>query len=182
MTTSPPPSAWSLVGYSVTVPDGWTLQYGQIFAHQPDTQDTIGFYPVVVEQLPADACPGTEGKAVSPGPGVEDLVDALRAQAGPEVSEPVADSLGGLQTTRLDLRVPEGYDLSSCNAANIGLQVWYSQPADKHLLVTPEQPVSVHILEVEGHRQVFVVEYPPDASEDTLAELETALDSIEFDL
>ncbi len=175
------PSAWSVVGYSVTIPEGWAVQYGQGFVKHPDTSQEMGFYPFVVEEVHADTCPGTNGEAVRPGPGVDDLVSALRAQAGPEVSEPAADTLGDQETTRLDLRVPEGYDLSGCNAADIGLQVWYSEPADKNLLLLPGKPARLHIFEVEGQRQVFVVEHAEDATEDDIAELQAVLDSIEID-
>ena len=81
------------------------------------------------------ACAGSGSGAVEVGASVDDLVAALLEQEGPDKSDPVATTLGGYEGTRIDMTVPEGFDLHPCNAQDIGLQVWYSEPADENVVL-----------------------------------------------
>ena len=38
----------------------------------------------------------------------------------------------------------------------VGLQIWFSEPAEKHLLMTLDGITNVYILDLPGGRQVFV--------------------------
>ena len=117
-------------------------------------------------------------------PSVDDLVAALLAQPGPEASDPVDTTLGGLPATRVDLSVPEGLDLTTCRLWEDeidGLQVWYSARADKYFVLGPDAPASVYILDVDGKRQVFLAGQHLATSGEDVAELQTVLDSIQID-
>ena len=94
--------------------------------------------------------------------------------------EPVATTLGGHPATLVHLRVPRRLDLEDCRLADdgvLGLQLWYSAPADKYFVLEPGDGARVYVLDVGGERQVFVTQQLAPSKED-LAELQTVLDSV----
>jgi hypothetical protein len=112
------------------------------------------------------------------GPGVDDLAAALLRQPGPMASGPVDTTLGGYPAIRIDVTLPEGFDLNACNLEGIGLQNWYSAPADKYFVLLPDAVASVYIVNVDGQRQVFLTQSGSATSEEDLAVLQAILDSI----
>jgi hypothetical protein len=172
-----PESYWSHVDFTVTIPAGWTVQYGHVYAKPTGTPSDLGFYAVVVDAIYADSCVGSNGDLMAVGPGVDDLAAALLQQPGPLASGPVATTLGGYPATRIDLTVPEGFDLEACTVKGVGLQIWYSRPADKYFVLQADEVASVYILDVDGQRQVFMA-YRPTVSDADPAELQAVLDSI----
>jgi hypothetical protein len=178
-----PSSGWSVMDFTVTFPADWDVQYGHVFNKHQDTDEELGFYAVVVDEIFTDACQG-EGVPMEVGPSVDDLVAALLAQPGPEASDPVDTTLGGHPAARVDLTVPEGFDLTTCRLWDDGidgLQVWHSAPADKYFVLGPDTPASVYILDVDGQRQVFLAGRHLATSDEDVAELQAVLDSIQID-
>ena len=171
-----PSSAWSVADFTMTLPDGWKIQYGHRYA---DSNEDVSFYAVVVDAIYADACKGSNGEFMEVGRSVHDLADALLQQPGPEANGPIDTTLGGYPAVRIDLKVPQGTNLEACNAP-LGLQIWFSPPADKYLLLTPDEIASVYILDVDGQRQVFLTEQV-SATTDEEAELQAVLDSIDIE-
>ena len=82
---------------------------------------------------------------------------------------------------RVDLTVPDGFDLGACRLKDVGLQVWYSEPADKYFVLLPGLVGRVDILDVTGRRQAFLTMYPKAISDGDRAELEGVLDSIRLE-
>ena len=176
-----PKSAWSDVDFTVTFPEGWTAQYGHAYHKHPDTDDELTFYSVVVDGIYADPCVNEGGALIEVGPTVDDLAEALLRQPGPMKSGPVDTTLGGYPAKRIDLTVPKGFDLSACNVKGIGLQIWYSPPADKYFVLLQSEIASVYILDVNGQRQVFLTGHSSAASQEDVRELQTVLDSIRIE-
>jgi hypothetical protein len=178
-----PASAWSVADFTVTFPDGWTAKYGHVYAkHIDSAEDELDFYAVVVDAIYADPCEGSDtGELVEVGPSVEDLAAALLEQPGPNASGPFETTLGGYPATRIDLSFPEGFDLKPCNLAGIGLQIWYSPPADKYFVLVRDGIASVYIVDVDGKRQVFLTQYLSATSDADVRELQTILDSIHIE-
>jgi hypothetical protein len=174
-------SAWSVVDFTVTFPQGWAVQYGNVFFKQSDTDGVLGLDAAVVDRIYADACEGSNGELMQVGPSVDDLATALHEQAGPMASDPVATTVGGYAATRIDLTVPKGFDLKACNVKGIGLEIWYSAPADKHFVLLPDVLASVYIVDVDGQRQVFMTQYPSATSDKDLRELQAVIDSIHIE-
>lgn len=176
-----PSSEWSVADFTVTFPEGWTVQYGHVYSKHPDTDAEFGFYPVVVDGIYADACEGEAGEVMQFGASVDDLAQALLEQAGPSASRPVDATLGGHPAVRIDLTVPKGLDLKACSLGDIGLQIWYSVPADKYFVLLPYGVASVYIVDVGGQRQVFLTQHGSGTSSADLREMRTILDSIEIE-
>lgn len=174
-----PRSAWSVADLAVTFPDGWTVQYGHVFARHHDQEGEFGFYAVVVDEIYADACRGERGDVMTVGPGVQDLVDALLEQPGPAKRGPVDTTLGGRPAVRLDLSIPPRLQRRNCFLGpGTGVQVWYSEPADKYFVLLPDDVVSVYVVDVDGKRQVFLAQVGDPGSTRDRAELQSVLDSI----
>lgn len=174
-------SAWSAMDFTIGFPEGWTVQYGHIYHRKPDGYLTLE--AAVVDEVFTDACRG-EGVPEPVGPRVQDLVTALRTQPGPVTGRPVHTTLGGYPATRVDLRVPKGLDLESCRLADdrvLGLQIWYSEPADNYFVLFRGAVASVYILDVGGQRQVFVAQNRSPDSPDARVELQSVLDSIHIE-
>lgn len=173
-----PDSAWSVADFTVSFPEGWTVQYGHVYAKKDGTPEEFGFYAVVVNAIYADACAGFTGELMEVGPSVDELAAALLQQPGPMASGPVPTTLGGYPASRIDLTVPESFDLEACSLGSIGLQIWYSAPADKYFVLLADGTASVYIVDVDGQRQVFLTAYRSATSDEDLAELQAVLDSI----
>ncbi|MFL6204225.1 MAG: hypothetical protein ACJ739_02660 [Acidimicrobiales bacterium] len=174
---------WSIVDYDITIPDGWYANNGHYLSKHEDGDDeldTVGLYPVLVDEIFADPCPGQAGGTVAVGPEVDDLVDALTAQPGPAKAEPLQTTIGGLPATRIDLEIPDGADFSSCSLAP-GLQMWHSDSSDKYFVLMPGYTASIYAVDVDGERQVFLTQHGPEASDEDLRELQSMLDSIRID-
>lgn len=134
----------------------------------------------MVDAIYADACEGSNGELMDVGPSVDDLAAALLQQRGPLASGPIDTTLGGYPATRIDLTVPEGFDLKPCSLESIGLQIWYCAPADKYFVLLPDGIVSVYIVDVDGQRQVFLTGGSATSDED-VRELQAILDSIQIE-
>ena len=180
-----PRSAWSVTDFMVTFPERWTVQYGHVFAQHGDQADEFGFYAVVVDEIFADACRGEGGATAEVGPGVDALVTALLEQAGGAVkTKPVSTTLGGYPATRVDLRIPKRLDLARCQMAEYGfegLQVWYSEPADKYFVLLPGGVARIYVVDVGGERQVLLTQVGNPESVADEAELDMVLDSIRIE-
>jgi hypothetical protein len=172
-----PASAWSVAEFTLWFPEGWMVQYGHIYSTNENTAQEVVLHPVVVDEIFTHACVG-EAVPRSVGPQVMDLVDALAAQPGPQVSDPVETTLGGYPAWRLDLTVPPDLDLTTCRIGENGLQVWYSARSDDNLVVVPDGTVRVYVVDVDGVRQVFITQHRDAALEEDLGELTSILDSI----
>ena len=150
-----PRDAWAVTDYSVKIPAGWAMQHGHLFNKHADTPAEFGFYAVTVDEIFSNPC-----VLYSPprtvGPGVDVLVKALSKQPGPVVSDPVETTLGGHRAVRLDLATPKRWQNCPMLEDGVGLQIWLSEPADKHLLMTLDGITSVYILDLRSGRQVFV--------------------------
>lgn len=181
-----PSGPWSLVDYTITIPEGWRGHNQHYLSKHEngevdgDESDSLVIYPVLVDEIFADACPGQAGRTVAAGPEVNDLIEALQAQPGAVTSKPVETTIGGLPATRIDLEIPKGADLTSCSLAP-GLQIWYSAPSDKYYVLMPGYTASIYVVDVNGERQVFLTQHGPKASDEDLRELQSMLDSIRID-
>ena len=176
-----PSSAWSVADFTVTFPDGWSVQYGHVYHAVPDTPGELEFYAVVVDGIYADACEGSNGELMEVGPTVDDLAGALLQQLGPETKGPIDTTLGGYPAVRIDLKVAQGFDLEACNMGGIGLQIWYSQPADKYFVLLFDGTAHVYIVDVDGERQVFMTQVRSATTDEHVAELEAVVDSIDIE-
>jgi hypothetical protein len=178
-----PSAEWAVADFTITFPEGWSADDGYLFSKHEDEAGELSLRAAVVDELFDDAC-GADRQVVPVGPTAADLVAALQAQVGPEVGPPVATTLGGHPATRLDLRVPDGLDLTSCRLFDSGirgLQLWHSVPAEDYFVLLPNADASVYVVELAGDLQLFVTQHRDDSSNEDVAELRAILDSIRIE-
>jgi hypothetical protein len=122
------------------------------------------------------------------GPTVDDLAIALSAQGGPGASAPTAVTVGGHPGKKVELSIPEGLDVTTCDSdgefAIFGR--WYTDVPDSTFGAAPwtygnGQHNTVYILNVNGTRQVIDTMYLPGTSAADRAELDQIVASIRFE-
>jgi len=177
-----PASAWSVADFEVTFGEGWTVQYGHVFHKPSASPDGLEFYAVVPDAIFADGCRGSDSGLTEVGPSVDEFVTALLEQPGAKKGRPIATTLGGHPAIRINLAVPDGYDMKACNLGKVGFQIWYSSPADKWFVLLRDNPTDVYIVDVNGQRLVFIAgPMGPMTTRHEYRELQAVLDSIRFD-
>jgi hypothetical protein len=180
-------SPWVVAGFTMTMSDGWETQYGAPGAFKdygPDGE--VGFGFGIVDGIYADPCVGSEGEAggevIELGPSVDDLANALLQQPHTVATGPVDTTLGGVPAKRIDLTMAGDPETATCNIDVPGnLQLWHHPPTDDYFVLSGGASASVFILDLNGERQVFTTQYPADAPEDAISELQTIIDSITID-
>jgi hypothetical protein len=145
--------------------------------------------PHLVDNVYTGGC-HWRGTALVPrvGPTVDDLATALSAQAGPGASPPTAVTVGGHLGKKVELSIPEGLDVTTCDSDGdfpiFGR--WYTDVPDSTFGAAPwtygnGQHNTVYILDVNGTRQVIDTMYLPGTSAADRAELEQVVASIRFE-
>jgi hypothetical protein len=109
-------------------------------------------------------------------------VAGLRAQgSGLRVSDPVADTVGGLAATRIDLDYPGSRPLKNCRLSTTpGIEPGVLQVWSGYFVLFPAETASVYVVDVGGREQVLVTRTRDGASAGARAELHSVLDSIRF--
>jgi len=129
------------------------------------------------------------GTALVPriGPSVDDLAIAL-AQAGRSASPPIAVTVGGHAGKKVELSIPPGLDISTCDSDGDSpiFGRWYTDVPDSTFGAQPYthdngQHDTIYIIDVDGTRQVIDAMYLPNASAADRAEQDQIIASIRFE-
>jgi hypothetical protein len=173
-----PASGWSVRDVTLTLPSGWTVQYGHVFGKNGDVVSSeLAIYPVLVDELFADPCRGDVGDIIAVT-AADDLGSLLLERASEFVTGRTETTLSGFPAVRYDMSIPEGYPLSRCTYGDIGVQIWHSTTAKKYFALLREGKASVYIIAIDGRQQVVLTQQGPSSPPEEVAELEAILDSI----
>jgi hypothetical protein len=175
---------------SLTFPaSGWfsidPVILGKNVLGDPDLYD-IYLSPHLVGNLYTGGC-HWQGTMLDPpvGPTVDDLANALVAQAGPGATPPVSVMVGGHPGKKVELSIPKGIDVNTCDSDGTFTVFgrWYTGAPVGAAPWTygDEQHNTVYILDVDGSRQVVDTMYLPGTSAADLAELDQIVASIRFE-
>jgi len=131
-----------------------------------DATDGIKVYPSVCGSDP-----------VLVGPTVDDLVTAVRAEEGSEISEPAVVTIGGRDVQRYEITYGQGVDPADCEDGIA--RVWYSD-ASGYVATSAGEPATdtVYMVQTDAGRIVFGFGHEDGASEADIAELQTIIDSM----
>ena len=174
---------WTPVTFTFEIAaDGWVAENGgQGASKLPNPEDfstEIGWAVVTVEALFADPCGPNDPLPV--GPSVEEFITALRGLPGPVASDPVEITLDGYRGQYVDLVVPSGFDIDTCDPPGLGLQIWVDKPGGKYLVAQTHLAARVHVVDVEGERFIMSASIGNNADPGHIAEFEAILESIRF--
>jgi hypothetical protein len=173
-------------GYSVVIPAGWSSD--GTFTVKPGP--VIGFSVWDVQRVPTDPChPLTSMR--EPGPTVDDLVEALAAQATRNASKPTAVTVDGHAGQYLEWSVPRDAvvvgddDFGGCDVQSNGhldFVSWLARGGDgERYQQEPGQVDRLWILDVDGQRLVADATYSLATTQAARDELDSVAASLTFD-
>jgi hypothetical protein len=156
-----------------TVPAGW---YNEGWAITKN-ETYISFWSVT--NTYRDPCHWST-TALDPtlGPSGQDLIDALRDQAGRDATLPVATTIDGRPAQRVELEWPE-VDLGSCDDGEYRLFVFGADGSRGNTIGFHDL---IWILDVDGFRVVIEATERPDITDALGSETQSIIDSIRFGL
>ena len=174
------------VSFTFTLPEGWsTGEEGPPGRALSGVAPTTGFEGptgmsfgfLTVTGLEGDPCNWPAGPDVELGPTVEDLATALAAHDSYDTSNPTDVTLGGFSGKRIDVELPAGLDLASCDEGQFWIwtgdgQAIYAQG--------PEGRFHLWILDVEGRRVIVMTHDFPGTPASDQAELQSIVESIQI--
>ena len=169
---------WAPVDLTLTVPAGWN-QDSLGVAKNPDSDTGLSLQAWVVTQVYTDTC-AADGQLLPIGPSVDDLVNALEALGGAEVSPPVESTVGGSPATLVGLLFAEDINLADCRVP--ALQVWKDAEDENYNAGVPGSSQSIYVMDVQDQTVAIVTTgCTTSASAADLAELEAIIDSIQIE-
>ena len=163
-----------------TAPAGWTTAQGFVTknANQPGE---VGLSTWVVTHVYADSCRHTTDSLVAVGTSPDKLVSTLVALKNRVVSQPTDVTLGGFPAKRLELSVPAGLDVSTCEFGSI--KDWPDPGPDESgglCCGGPGHVDVVYVVYINGKALAVVARHLPGSSPQDLAELQAIVDSIKI--
>ncbi|HLA16813.1 MAG TPA: hypothetical protein VJZ72_07915 [Candidatus Limnocylindrales bacterium] len=173
-------SRWSGPSFTFTMPAGWRWN-GEVIRMHEDEPAEIGWSTGGdVTRVYADAC-RSEGKLEPVGPTVDDLVAALEQQL--ETDAVVSDvTIGERAAKRVELSQGAGFNRTYCRYGEEGpLQIWADPGETEFYALAPGHRGIVEVVDVDGDRLVLTAAIGPETAASDVAELESILDSIQFE-
>ena len=168
----------------LAVPSGWTGSAGDTYAKSTGTdlrkhRDQAGELAIWVDATDGiKVYPSVCGSDPMPvGPTVDDLVSAIRAEEGSEISEPVDVPMGGRDVQRYEISYGQGVDPADCDDRIA--RVWYSD-ASGYVSTRAGEPNTdtVYMVQTDAGRIVFGFWHADDASAADIAELNAIVESM----
>lgn len=158
-----------------TLPEGWENGGWALIKNGTN----LSFWTVT--NTYADPCRWSTTALDPPlGPSVDDLVVALRAQAGRNTTAPTPASVGGYSGQRIELDWPaDVVPQRDCDGGEYRLWIFGDNAPRANTMGVHS---TIWIVDVDGLRVAIEVDTPPNASADQLVENELIVESISFDL
>jgi hypothetical protein len=158
----------------ITVPPGWDAQANGFDIRKNLGQpDEVGLSSSQETRVYDDAC-ATDGRPRQTGPTADDLLAALMSQENSDSSEPLETTVGGRVTTRIEITIPEGLELSSCTGGV--LRIW--EDTAGHLTLGGTETAPIYVVRSASGRIVFGTGHGPAATAADLAELDAIIGSM----
>jgi len=160
---------------TITVPAGWgNLDQRGVGSDKSSAVVVFWPFPTDFNEVYADPC-HWKTSAIEPpvGQTVDDLANALAAQAMRGEAVPTDVTIDGYSGKALEMSVPTDINLADCDDGEF--RSWAGR-----FHQGPGQIDRVYILDVDGTRQVLIAHHMPGDSEADLAEQQAIVDSIDI--
>ena len=146
---------------SIEVPAGWTVESTDMIAknrgfENSDAGVLFAFWPITGTFV--DPCTDHTLVQPSPGPGIDELADALANQPGTEAEPPEAVTVDGFAAKRVDVTVTA--DIDACPPAGSGFWLWAAPDGDRRYVQGTDELNVIHIVDVDGDRLTFNGRFP----------------------
>jgi hypothetical protein len=130
----------------------------------------------IIDGTVVDPCTDHTSVKPKPGPGVDELAQALAHQAGTTSVPPAPVTVGGYRGKVVELTVTA--DISKCGNGVDGFWIWTSPDGDRRYVQDTNEVDRIYILDVGGQRYTFNADFAPRTTAADRAELETILGSV----
>jgi hypothetical protein len=165
---------------SATVPTGWTADGSILGRAGLDYEPAL--YVVQIDNRFKDPCTDHTLLSPAPGPGADDLLDALASQPGIQAG-PITDvTIDGYRGKSVELTTQT--DSATCGPGNeFGGSGFLIMAAPDGFAWGPErgQTDRIYALDIDGTRFTFIARFTPGIVEADRAALESIIDSIEIE-
>jgi len=161
----------------IDVPTGWTADGPIVGKANRDIQPLV----VVWQMSNRFNHPCTDHTLLSPapGPGVDELIEALASQPG-ITAGPIMDvTVDGYSGKSVELTVAT--DILTCGAGDDGFWLWASPDGDRRYVQASDEMDRIYALDVDGTRFTFNARLPADATAEERAELEAIIASMDIE-
>ena len=176
------------IGFQVTLPAGWEAGAPSAGREPVGVAPTAPGYAwpdgmsmgfLTITSLEGDPCDWKEPTDIEVGPTVDELVMALAANPGYETTVPADVTLGGFGGKRIDVQVPAGLDLATCDDGQF--HVWAMGDGQTIYAQGPEGRFRLWVLDVQGSPVIVMTHDFPGTSSGDQAELQAVVDSIQIE-
>lgn len=179
-------------GYTVEVPEGWSTEDGYFIVKGhfivKEEPDVLGMSVWDVGEVPGHPC-RWKGTETTPGPTVDDLVEALTSQRLRAPTEPTDVTLAGHQGRYLEWSVPDDWvvtsdsDFRGCDSDDAGHEnfiSWWGTDVGTRYQQVAGQVDHLWVLDVEGQTLLVDATYSPDTTDGDRQQLEQVVESLRF--
>jgi hypothetical protein len=174
-----PPGATAPFPMSITLPAGWSgfgfginKNYGPLDA---DVGAALGLWEITNRFV--DPCTDHTLLDPTPGPGIDELIDALASQPGIDAGPPTDVTVDGYRGKFIELTVTA--DVDTCGFE--GFWLWASSDGDRRFHQGANEMNRIYILDVGGVRRTFFARIPARTTAADRAELDAIIDSIDIE-
>jgi hypothetical protein len=172
-----PPGRFTPARLTFEVPEGWTVQYLGLGKHR-DQPEELGLATDIVTHVYTDTC-APEGELRPIGPTVDDLVTALEALGGAEVSPAVDTTVDGFPAKRVDISMSPDIDMAQCRVP--ALQIWTDAQETDYYARIPGAIDSVYVIDVNGETLALMAGHMIGSAASDVAELDAIVASIQIE-
>ncbi len=173
--------------YTVEAPDGWS-SYKNMFTVKDGGVDVMGVSVWDVGKVPLDPC-HWRGTFQTPGPSVNDLVDALLAQRSRHASTPQDVTFAGYPARHLKWSVPANAqvtgdsEFTGCDPwtnGHLDYIGWLGNGMGERWAQVAGQVDRMWIFKVDGQRLLVDATFSPNATAAQIDEMMGVVDSMQF--
>jgi hypothetical protein len=164
---------------SITVPSGWSgfrfginKNYGPLDA---DAGTALGLWEITNRFV--DPCTDHTLLDPTPGPGIDELIDALASQPGIDAGPPTDVTVDGYRGKFIELTVTT--DIETCGFQ--GFWLWASADGDRRFVQGTNEMNRIYVLDVDGVRHTFYARIPARTTAADRAEIEAIIASIDIE-
>jgi hypothetical protein len=163
---------------SITLPAGWTSGYGVgVEKNYGPLEADAGALLTVweISNRYVDPCTDHTLLDPAPGPGIDELIDALSSQPGVEAGPPTDVTVDGYRGKFVELTVTT--DIATCGFE--GFWLWWG--GDRRYVQGTNEMNRIYVLDIDGTRHTFVARIPARTTAADRAELEAIIASIDIE-
>lgn len=173
-----PPGQWTPARLTFEIPsEGWDVRYLGLTKHL-DEPGEVGLATWIVTHVYTDTC-APEGELRPIGPTVDNLVAALEALGGADVSPAVETTVGGFPAKRVGISMSPDLDLAQCRVP--ALQVWADAQETDYYARIPGAIDSVYVIDVNRETLALVAGHMIDSAASDVAERDAIIASMQIE-